>query len=76
MRQMRYKKIARAIVKSIVEEFAALLLRNREPSLYYSAEKHIQDAMEGAWKEGYETHRAESLKAIKDFEDSKDPIGS
>lgn len=76
MRQMRYKKIAQAIVKSIVEEFAALLLRNREPSLYYSAEKHIQDAMDGAWKEGYEFHKMEMEKAIKDFDDSKDQIGS
>ncbi len=72
---MRFSKLARVLAGEITEEIVKVLLRNRQPDLYYSFEKRMVEAMEAAYQEGLKAGRNEILTAVELF-DEKDKVGN
>lgn len=68
------QKVARAICHYIADQAQKAMTSPKDVDFYFDPVKHVEQAMDLAFEEGYKRGRQEVLNAVKDFDDtSKDP---
>ena len=72
----RYRQMVRKLLGQATEELIKVMLRNEHPDLYFNLEDRMTEALNMAYAEGFIKGKREVMKAIKEFDESKDPLES